>query len=157
MLTLQNGVDSTETLARVLGAACVIGGVAQIASVIAEPGVIRHTGTMARFVLGELNGERSERVGALAGALRAAAVDHQVSADIRRDIWDKMVFLATFAGLTALLRLPIGPIRGDADSARHATRGASRKRTRSRAPRALPCPTASSSAPSPAAMGCPTR
>ena len=35
VLTLQNGVDSTETLARVLGAACVIGGVAQIASVIA--------------------------------------------------------------------------------------------------------------------------
>ena len=38
VLTLQNGVDSTETLARVLGAACVIEGVAQIASVIAEAG-----------------------------------------------------------------------------------------------------------------------
>jgi 2-dehydropantoate 2-reductase len=116
VLTLQNGVDSTETLARVLGAACVIGGVAHIASVIAEPGVIRHTGTMARFVLGELNGEKSERVGALADALRAASVDHQVSANIQRDIWDKMVFLATFAGLTALMRLPIGPIREDADA-----------------------------------------
>ena len=76
--------------------------------------MIRHTGTMARFVLGELNGERSERVGALADALRAAGVDHQVSADIQRDIWEKMVFLATFAGLTALVRLPIGPIREDA-------------------------------------------
>jgi 2-dehydropantoate 2-reductase len=116
VLTLQNGVDSTGTLARELGAASVIGGVAQIASVIAEPGVIRHTGTMARFVLGELNGEKSERVGALADALRAAGVDHQVSPDIQRDVWDKMVFLATFAGLTALMRLPIGPIREDADA-----------------------------------------
>jgi 2-dehydropantoate 2-reductase len=116
VLTLQNGVDSTATLARVLGAASVIGGVAHIASVIAEPGVIRHTGTMARFVLGELNGDKSERIGALAGALGAAGVDHQVSANIQRDIWDKMVFLATFAGLTALMRLPIGPIREDADA-----------------------------------------
>jgi 2-dehydropantoate 2-reductase len=67
-------------------------------------------------VLGELNREKSERVEALAGALRAAGVDHLVSADIRRDIWDKMVFLATFAGVTALMRLPIGPIREDAET-----------------------------------------
>jgi 2-dehydropantoate 2-reductase len=116
VLTLQNGVDSTETLGRVLGPAHVIGGVAHIAAVIEQPGVIRHTGTMARFVLGELNGERSKRLDALADALGAAGVDHQVSADIRRDIWDKMVFLATFAGVTALMRLPIGPIREDADT-----------------------------------------
>ena len=116
VVTLQNGVDSTDTLARVLGPAHVIGGVAHIASVIAEPGVIRHTGTMANFVFGELNGERSERVEALAHALQAARVEHRVSADIRRDIWDKMVFLATFAGVTALMRLPIGPIREDAET-----------------------------------------
>jgi 2-dehydropantoate 2-reductase len=116
VLTLQNGVDSTETLGRVLGPAHVIGGVAHIAAVIEQPGVIRHTGTMARFVLGELGGAQSERLGALAEALRAAGVDHQVSADVRRDIWEKMVFLATFAGVTALLRLPIGPIRADADT-----------------------------------------
>jgi 2-dehydropantoate 2-reductase len=116
VLTLQNGVDSTETLARVLGPAHVIGGVANIASVIAEPGVIRHTGTMANLVLGELNGERTERVEAVAAALQAAKVEHRVSADIQRDIWDKMVFLATFAGVTALMRLPIGPIREDAET-----------------------------------------
>jgi 2-dehydropantoate 2-reductase len=116
VLTFQNGVDSTETLARVLGPAHVIGGVAHIASVIAEPGVIRHTGTMARFVLGELNGDDSERIGALADALGTAGVDHEISPDIQRDIWDKMVFLATFAGVTALMRLPIGPIREDPDT-----------------------------------------
>jgi 2-dehydropantoate 2-reductase len=116
VLTFQNGVDSTETLARVLGPAHVIGGVAHIASVIAEPGVIRHTGTMARFVLGELNGDDYERIGALADVLQTAGVDHQVSADIQRDIWDKMVFLATFAGVTALMGLPIGPIREDPDT-----------------------------------------
>ena len=116
VLTVQNGVDSTGILARVLGAPHVIGVVAHIASVIAEPGVIRHTGTMARFALGELNGERSERLEALADALRAARIDYQISTTIQRDIWDKMAFLATFAGLTALMRLPIGPIREDAET-----------------------------------------
>jgi ketopantoate reductase len=70
VLTLQNDVDSPGTLARLLGAAHVIGSVARITSVIAEPDVIHHTGTRARFALGELNGARSERVGALADALR---------------------------------------------------------------------------------------
>jgi 2-dehydropantoate 2-reductase len=116
VVTLQNGVDSTELLARVLGRDHVIGGVAQIAAVIDQPGVIRHTGTMASFVFGELDGARSERVVALAGALQAAGVEHRVSEEIQRDIWDKMAFLATFAGLTALMRLPIGPIREDAET-----------------------------------------
>jgi 2-dehydropantoate 2-reductase len=116
VVTMQNGVDSAELLARALGRDHVVGGVAQIASVIDEPGVIRHTGTMASFVFGELDGARSERVAALAAALQAAGVEHRVSADIQRDIWDKMAFLATFAGLTALMRLPIGPIREDAET-----------------------------------------
>ena len=116
VVTLQNGVDSTEVLSRALGREHVIGGVAHIASVIAEPGVIRHTGTMANVVIGELDGARSERVGALAAALQPAGVDHQISERIRHDIWDKMAFLSSFAGLTALMRLPIGPIREDAET-----------------------------------------
>ncbi|HLT01655.1 MAG TPA: ketopantoate reductase C-terminal domain-containing protein, partial [Geminicoccaceae bacterium] len=51
-----------------------------------------------------------------ADALQAAGVQHRISTDIQRDIWDKMVFLATFAGLTGLMRLPIGPIREDGDT-----------------------------------------
>ncbi|MDF2781672.1 MAG: 2-dehydropantoate 2-reductase [Geminicoccaceae bacterium] len=116
VVTLQNGVDSVEVLSRVLGRQHVIGGVAHIAAVIAAPGVIRHTGTMARFQFGELDGAQSERVAALSAALDGAGVDHQVSAEIERDIWSKMVFLATFAGLTALTRLPIGRVRADPDT-----------------------------------------
>jgi 2-dehydropantoate 2-reductase len=116
VVTLQNGVDNVDVLSAVLGCQHVIGGSAHIAAVIAAPGVIRHTGTMARFLFGELDGARSERVAALSTALEAAGIDHQVSADVERDIWGKMVFLATFAGLTALVRLPIGPIRADPDT-----------------------------------------
>jgi 2-dehydropantoate 2-reductase len=116
VVTFQNGVDSPVVLGRVLGPEQVIGGVAHIAAVIEQPGVIGHTGTMANFVFGELDGARSERVSALAAALDTAGVDHRVSADIERDIWDKMAFLATFAGATALMRRPIGAIREDAET-----------------------------------------
>jgi 2-dehydropantoate 2-reductase len=116
VVTFQNGVDAPEILARVLGPGHLMGGVAKIASVVAEPGVIRHTGTMAEFVLGELDGTRSERVEAIGAALQAAGVDHVISDDIWRDVWNKMAFLATFAGITALMRLPIGPIREHPDT-----------------------------------------
>ena len=116
VVTFQNGVDAPEILARALGAEHVVGGVAKIAAVVAEPGVICHTGTMAEFGFGELDRTSSERVAALAAALEAAGVDHEVSADIWRDIWAKMAFLATFAGLTGLTRLPIGPVREDPDT-----------------------------------------
>ena len=116
VVTLQNGVDSVAVLSSVLGAGHVIGGVAHTASTIAAPGLIRHTGTLARLQVGELEGGHSERVAALSEALDRAGVDHQVSDDIARDIWAKMVFLATFSGLTALTRLPIGPIREDPET-----------------------------------------
>jgi 2-dehydropantoate 2-reductase len=116
VVTLQNGVDSVNVLSATLGREHVIGGSAHIAAVIAAPGVIRHTGTMARFLFGELDGAQSERIAALSAALDKAGVDHQVSEDIERDIWGKMVFLATFAGLTALIRLPIGRVRADPDT-----------------------------------------
>jgi 2-dehydropantoate 2-reductase len=116
VVTLQNGVDSVAVLSRVLGPDAVIGGAAHIASTIAAPGLIRHTGTLARLQLGELDGGHSERVAALSQALDQAGVDHQVSDDIARDIWAKMVFLATFSGLTALTRLPIGRVREDPDT-----------------------------------------
>ena len=113
VVTFQNGVDSVAVLSRVLGEKHVIGGVAKIASVIARPGTIRHTGTMAQFVFGELDGRRSARIEALADALANAGVDHAMSEAIEVEIWRKMVFLASFAGITALIRLPIGPIRAD--------------------------------------------
>jgi 2-dehydropantoate 2-reductase len=116
VVTFQNGITSTEVLAAVLGPEHVIGGVARIAAVIAEPGVIRHTGTMAELIVGELDGQPSARVPALAAALEAAGVTHRMSDDIRRDIWEKMVILSTVAGLTSLLRLPLGPIRSDPET-----------------------------------------
>jgi 2-dehydropantoate 2-reductase len=111
VVSLQNGVDKDEVLAEAVGEKCVIGGTTHIGAVIAEPGVIAHTGKLARVTLGELDGGSTERVERLAQAFRGGGVEVRISDDIRRSTWEKFCFLTAFSGLTSLTRRPIGPIR----------------------------------------------
>jgi len=121
--SLQNGVDRGEILARHCADAALLDGTTQIGAAIAEPGVIRHTGTMARLTYGEPDGGDSARLRALDAALRDTAVrtggfEACKSPDIRLDVWRKFSFLAPFAGLTARHRSPIGPLRAAAATRR---------------------------------------
>ncbi|HUT50450.1 MAG TPA: 2-dehydropantoate 2-reductase [Alphaproteobacteria bacterium] len=113
VVSLQNGVDAEARLADVLGPAHVVGGVAAIAAVIAEPGRIQHNGTMAAIEFGELDGSVSPRVEALRAACEAAGFGAAIAPDINYSIWRKMALLASFSGITALTRKPLGEIRGD--------------------------------------------
>ena len=113
--SLQNGVDAVERMSAAFGRERVLGGVCHIAIAIERPGVIRHTGTMARITLGELDGRRTERLTALVDACKRAGLNITEAPDISRTIWEKFVFLSAFSGVTALSRSAIGPIRDDAD------------------------------------------
>jgi 2-dehydropantoate 2-reductase len=113
VLPLQNGVDAPERCAAALGADKVLGGTAHVATVIAAPGVIRHTGTMAKLQFGELDGRVSPRIERLAKACKDAGIDASVPESILTALWMKFVFLATAAGWTALTRRPMGAIRSD--------------------------------------------
>jgi len=113
VLPLQNGVDAAERCAAALGAGKVLGGTAHVATVIAAPGVIRHTGTMAKLQFGELDGRLTPRIERLARACKDAGIDATVPASIVAQLWMKFVFLATAAGWTALARRPMGVIRSD--------------------------------------------
>lgn len=111
VLTLQNGVDNPDILARVLGPACVVGGSCQIEATVAAPGVIEHRSSFARVVLGEMDGSVSPRVQAIHDALAAAGVDVKISTDIRRSLWEKMTFLATISAVLTAAQVSIGPVR----------------------------------------------
>jgi 2-dehydropantoate 2-reductase len=111
IVSFQNGVQKDDVLRGIFGAKAVMGGVGYIATAIARPGVIRHTGTMQRLVFGEYDGRRSPRAEALLAACRRGGIDAELSADIRREIWEKFVFLVGLSGTTATTRVPIGPIR----------------------------------------------
>jgi 2-dehydropantoate 2-reductase len=113
VVSLQNGVRKDDILRDVLGERAVMGGACYIAAQIAEPGVIRHSGTMQKLVFGEYDGKRSARAEAFLAACREAGIDSEISADIRRTIWEKFVFLVGLSGLTTTIRKPIGPIRSN--------------------------------------------
>ena len=116
VVSFQNGVDAVDILLKAFGREHVMGGIAHIAAVIERPGVIRHNGAMQRLSFGELDGLRSPRAEALFAACRKAGIDAVVSDDIQRLIWEKFVFIVGLSATTTLLRLPIGPIREDADT-----------------------------------------
>jgi 2-dehydropantoate 2-reductase len=96
----------------------VLGGVANIAALIEEPGVIRHNGAMAMLQFGELDGHRTPRVTALEEACKRAGIDARVPNNINEAIWQKFVFLASLSAMTTLTRLPLGPLRDDPDTRR---------------------------------------
>jgi 2-dehydropantoate 2-reductase len=111
VISFQNGVQKDDLLRHVLGEKCVMGGVAYIGSAIVRPGVIRHTGTMQRLVFGEYDGSRSPRAAALLEACVRGGINAEVSADIRRGIWEKFVFLVGLSAATTTMRQTVGPIR----------------------------------------------
>jgi len=113
LITLQNGVDSVERIAPILGADQTVGGIAAIASVIDTPGVIKHTSNFAMMRFGRADKRADATLQAFADAGKAAKLDVAIAADIERERWQKFIFLTAMAGATSALRSPIGPILAD--------------------------------------------
>jgi 2-dehydropantoate 2-reductase len=65
------------------------------------------------LVFGELDGSRSERAAALLEACMGAGIDAEISADVRRAIWEKFVFIVGISALTSATRKTIGPVRAN--------------------------------------------
>lgn len=115
VLPFQNGIDAPERLVPILGAGAVMGGVAQISATIAEPGVVRQTGSFMRLVFGELAGGLSARGDRFLGLCKEAGFDATHSAAIQTDLWLKFILLATNSAVTAATRRPFGVLRDDPD------------------------------------------
>jgi 2-dehydropantoate 2-reductase len=120
-LTLQNGVDSVDEIARVIDRSRVLGGSTYVATALAEPGVIEQTGTHRRIVFGEVFGDASrvsDRVRAIHEAFASADIVSEPVPDAHAPIWEKFCYLAPFAGFTGAARLPIGPLWADPETRR---------------------------------------
>jgi 2-dehydropantoate 2-reductase len=116
LITLQNGVDSVERLAPILGADTVVAGLAYIATVISSPGVINHTSPFAQMRCGRIDGSDDAPLNAFADAAKAAGIDIKVSVNVARELWQKFVFLVALSGMTSASRMALGPIREDTDT-----------------------------------------
>ena len=101
--------------------------------------MIRHTGSMARLMFGELQANNSWRLDTLQAACQGAGIDAVLSPAITAEIWRKFLFLAPYR--RQHLRGP-RPDRGDArgPGAVAQFRPWSPRLPRWRGPRASSCP-----------------
>lgn len=117
VLTLQNGVESAQEVAAVVGERHVLGGATYVASALTLPGLIEQTGTHRRVVFGEVFAPAptvSERCARLHQAMARADIEVEGVPDARVPLWEKFVYLSPFAAFTGAARLPIGPLWSDA-------------------------------------------
>ena len=110
VITLQNGVDAMDMVAKHVGADHVAGGAAYIVVVVDKPGHLRHT-TAQQLVFGERDGRRSDRLVAFEQAGIKAGFQAKASTDVVADLWTKFVRLATWSGMTSVTRSPMGVVR----------------------------------------------
>ncbi len=115
VVTLQNGVEAVDMVARHVGPDHVAGGVAYIVVVVDRPGHLNHTAAQ-QLVFGERDGSRSPRLVAFEEACRHAGFQATASANIETDLWVKFVRLSTWSGMTSVMRSPMGVIRAQADA-----------------------------------------
>jgi 2-dehydropantoate 2-reductase len=115
VITLQNGVDSVERLAPILGDDVTIGGATYVVTTIAKPGVVRHTGARAEVRCGRLDRRPDAVLAGYVQQMKAANIDITLADHMLLDIWKKFVLLSGTSGITASTRQPLGVTRDDED------------------------------------------
>ncbi|WP_270936034.1 ketopantoate reductase family protein [Falsiroseomonas oryzae] len=83
--------DPGEALRRAIGIDRTIGGVVYSATEVTAPGVVHSEHANNRVILGEPDGRVSDRARAIAAVLEAGGMPSPVSADIRSEIWCKLL------------------------------------------------------------------
>ena len=110
ILPLLNGMRHLDLLDARFGADRVLGGQCVIAATLDAEGAVRHLNQSHGLTFGERDGSRSERVERVAQSMANARFEPRLSTSILQDMWDKWVFLASLAGITCLMRAPVGDI-----------------------------------------------
>lgn len=115
IVPLLNGVRHLERLDARFGAERILGGLCHIGVALGAGGEILHLNTAERLALGARTNSQQDVAFALHGLLERGGFAPVLSQDILQEMWEKFVFLATYAGMTTLMRAPIGAILQAAD------------------------------------------
>lgn len=111
VISLQNGIDAAERIGKAIGPEHVLGGVTWLSSAVEAPGVIRQVSQFRRIVLGELNGGTSQRIQPIYEVLNQTGITVEISEDIQKVLWTKLVFIAAISSVGSLTRMPMGDYR----------------------------------------------
>jgi 2-dehydropantoate 2-reductase len=109
ILSLQNGVDNTDRLARLWGQEKVLAGVVYLGSQVSSPGVIKHSAG-GRIIFGQLDGKVTPLTQSVEQTLKSAAIPCEISHDIRHTQWQKLLWNAPFCAISCLTRTTVKDI-----------------------------------------------
>jgi len=105
VLTIQNGVESADEIGQEYGAERVLPGSAYVISNVVSPGVVKQQSQIPRVAFGESNGERSQRAIAVQDAFLKANIMAELSDDISRVLWSKLLYNSPANGMASAARL----------------------------------------------------
>lgn len=111
VMSLQNGIDAADRIGKVIGLEHVIGAATWLSAAVEAPGVIKQISQFRRIVFGELAGGTSERIQSIYEVLKNTGATVEISEDIWKVLWTKLVFITAVSSIGSLTRLPMGAYR----------------------------------------------
>ena len=105
-------LDADGAIAAAIPAAAIIGGVVYMGASRVSPAHIAWNGRL-RIVLGELDGGRSDRLGAIAKVMTQSGIETVISDDIRADVWLKLLGNTSYNPLSVATGATMGQLIGD--------------------------------------------
>lgn len=115
VVPLLNGISHIDTLDAAFGKSRVMGGVCQISATLTKDGVVKSMADVHAITWGAREPSQQAAADALGQSFANTTVDWKVSQNIMLDMWEKVAFLSTLAGMTCLMRASVGDILATAD------------------------------------------
>lgn len=110
ILPVLNGMGHLERIANRFGADKLVGCTLKVATSLSDEGDIVQLNALQEMAFGELDGRDSARTRMLRDFLHGSPIVTRLTPDIRREMWEKWVFLASLGGITCLMRGPVGEV-----------------------------------------------
>jgi len=110
VLSLQNGLGHEDILAEAVGRERVLAGKTYVGGVLLAPGSIRAGVAGKHTFIGELDGQRTSRVQAIAEAFNGAGLATTVSDNILGTMWDKLLVNVATGALSGITMLSYGQL-----------------------------------------------
>src|SRR5215213_3340396 len=109
ILSLLNGVDTRERIARILPETEIWQGCIYIISRLVSPGVVEESGNVCLVYFGD-GKEPDEKLQFVETLFQKAGIDAHLTRDIDAQMWEKFVFISALAASTSYLNASIGEI-----------------------------------------------
>ncbi len=110
VVPLLNGISHLDALDGAFGKPRIMGGVCQISATLTQQGVVKSMLDAHSIIWGARDASQAEPARKLGEAFAATVVDWKVAENIMQDMWEKVAFLSTLAGMTCLMRGSVGDI-----------------------------------------------